>query len=481
MMRKKSPVIILSLLSRVTLLVALFLFATSPIAWIYDDNLWSFIIPGAISLSLGLVLHFSTRKIKPELNQHEAFITVTSAWVLLSILGALPYLISGSIPAPADALFESISGFTTTGSSILTEIESLPKSILFWRSLTHWIGGLGIIVLVIIIMPTLNIGSYQLFTTESSFTEKIHPKMVSVGRRLLIIYIGLTLAETIALLLGGMNLFESVCHAFGTIATGGFSPKNDSIAGYSPYLQYVVMIFMLLSGMNFLIHYYMLKFKINKIRKNDEFRFFLMMVFLAGAVTTMVLVLKADYAFEKAFREAFFQVISIITCTGYATADYLLWPQFLWVFIFLLMFLGGSTGSTSGGIKMARHLVMFKSFGHTIKNMVHPNLVAVTRLNGKTLSFKNMNSILTFIILYIAVFVIGSLLLMAMGVDANTSLGSAATTMGGIGPGIGSVGPASNFAHLPVLAKSLLMLLMLLGRLELYAILSLFTPAFWKV
>lgn len=479
-MRKKSLAIILSLLSRVTLLVALFLFLSVPIAWIYDEDLWCFIIPALISSVLGLFMHYRTRRIKPELNQHEAFITVTSAWLFLSVLGALPYLISGSILSPVDALFESISGFTTTGSSILTEIESLPKSILFWRSLTHWIGGLGIIVLVIIIMPTLNIGSYQLFTSESSFTEKIHPQMVSVGRRLLIIYIGLTLAETIALLLGGMSLFESVCHAFGTIATGGFSPKNDSIGGYSPYLQYVVMIFMLLSGVNFLIHYYILKFKVSKIRKNDEFRFFLTLILIAGAITTTVLFLKTDYGLEKAFRAAYFQIISIITCTGYATDDYMLWPQFLWIFVFLLMFLGGSTGSTSGGIKMARHLVMLKSFSHTIKTMVKPNLVAVTRLNGKSLSLKNMNSIITFITMYISVFVLGSLLLMIMGVDANTSLGAAATTMGGIGPGIGSVGPASNFAHLPAMAKGLLMLLMLLGRLELFAILSLFTPAFWK-
>jgi len=377
-------------------------------------------------------------------------------------------------------LFESVSGFTTTGSSILTDIEALPKSILFWRSLTHWIGGLGIIVLVIIIMPSLKIGSYQLFTSESSLREKIHPRMKAVGSRLLLIYISLTFIQVILMCIGGMSLYESLCHAFGTVATGGFSPKNTSIAGYSPYIQYVTMIFMFLAGTNFVIHYFIIKAKFKKILSNDEFWFYLFSIVFSGLFVSVFLYLNSNFSFEKSFRDAFFQVISIITCTGFATADYLLWPGFLWIFIFALMFLGGSTGSTAGGIKMARHLMFLKSIRENYKKLIHPHMVSVVRLNGNVISEENRLSIKTFISWYILVFIMGTFLLILTGIDGKTAAGAAITTMGGIGPGIGTVGPASNFAHLPEVGKMILILLMLLGRLELYTILILFTPAYWK-
>lgn len=279
------------------------------IAFIYAEALTPFIWTSTISLSLGLLLHFSTMNQTKEVSvtKKDAYLTVSLSWFIISIVGCLPYLFSQAIPSFTNALFESVSGFTTTGASILTEIESLPKSILFWRSMTHWVGGIGIIVLVIIIMPTLQIGGYNLFTLESSLQDKIQPRIQSVGKRLLLIYLGLTFAEIVFLLLGRMNLFDSVCHAFGTVATGGFSPRNTSIAEYSPYIQYVIMIFMLLAGTNFIVHYYLLKFQYKKAFDNEELKFYLKVVFGIGIIITAGLYLQTDRSIELSFRESFFR------------------------------------------------------------------------------------------------------------------------------------------------------------------------------
>ncbi len=474
--------IISKIISRNLFIVSAALFVCIFISIYYSEQAIPFVIATLVSFFGGLLLYFysKSRDEKISLQRKEAYLTVTLSWLLISLISCIPYILSGAIPSFTNAFFESVSGFTTTGSSILTEIESLPKSILFWRSLTHWIGGIGIIVLVIIIMPKLQIGGYHLFTLESSFQEKIQPKIKSVGNRLLLIYIVLTLAEIFLLLLGGMNLFESTCHAFGTIATGGFSPKNSSIGEYSPYIQYVLMFFMLLSGTNFVIHYYLFKREFKKINENEEFKFFLGITFIIGIVITTILYLKMDKTIEESFRESFFQVISIITCTGYATADYMQWPVVAWMIIFFAMFLGGSTGSTSGGIKMARHLVVFKNYSMYFRRFNTPHAIFSFRLNKKSISDETNSSILTFISLYFMIFVAGSLTLILMGLNAKDASSSVATCMAGIGPGLGSVGPASNFAHLPEAAKYVLSFLMLIGRLEIYTILILFTPNFWK-
>ncbi|MGV8111507.1 MAG: TrkH family potassium uptake protein [Lentimicrobium sp.] len=446
------------------------------------EQVTPFLATAVLSFTAGLLLYYTKRRKTDQhpLSRKEAYLTVTLAWLIMSLTGSLPYLISGSIPSVTDAIFESVSGFTTTGSSILTDIEALPKSILFWRSLTHWIGGIGIIVLVIIIMPALKIGGYHLFTMESSLQEKISPRIKTVGIYLLYIYISLTVAEIILLLAGGMNLFESTCHAFGTVATGGFSPKNDSIAGYSPYIQYVITIFMLFAGVNFIIPYYLVKKDFQKIRKNEEFRFYLVVVSLIGIIISLSLMIEMEKPIEIAFREGFFQVVSIITCTGFATADYLQWPAYAWIIIFFCMFLGGSTGSTAGGIKMVRHLIVLKNIGIIFKRLSSPHAMLPIRLNKKMLNEEANNSVLTFVTLYLMVFITGSVLLVLLGLDGATSASSVATCMAGIGPGIGSVGPVSNFAHLPQAAKIILSLLMITGRLEIYTVLILFSPAYWK-
>lgn len=452
------------------------------IALIYSENIYPFVFSSFISFSVGLILFGLSKNLDTDedIKRNDAYFTVTFSWILLGLIGVLPYIFSASIPSFVNALFESVSGFTTTGASILTEIETLPKSILFWRSLTHWIGGIGIIMLVIIILPSLKIGGYHLFTSESSFHDKIKPRIRQVGNRLLMIYISLTIVETILLLLGEMNLFESVCHSFGTIATGGFSPKNTSIAEYSPYVQYVIMVFMLLSGTNFIIHYYLMKKDFSKIRENEEFRFYLFVVFIIGSIITAILFFQMGKSFETSFRESFFQVISIITSTGFSTSDYLLWPEFAWVIIFFSMFLGGSVGSTAGGIKMVRHLIVFKSIKSLLRQLIHPHAIIPVRVNNKTLTNEISNSALAFIVLYLIVFIIGTFFLIAIGVDVKTASSSVATCMAGIGPGIGTVGPASNFAHIPELGKIALVFLMIIGRLEIYTVIVLFTKSFWK-
>ncbi|SHF05704.1 trk system potassium uptake protein TrkH [Mariniphaga anaerophila] len=474
--------LIAKVISRISFIIAVALLISAGVAVIYKEAVLPFVYSLLLSVLLGVGLDFVSRRTEKKaiIQRKDAFFSVTLSWFYVSLLGSLPFIFSGAIPSFVNAFFESVSGFTTTGSSILTDIESLPKSALFWRSLTHWIGGIGIIVLFIIVMPSLHEGGYHLFTLESSVQEKIHPKIRSVVQRLFFIYLLLTGLETILLLAGGMNLFESVCHSFGTIATGGFSPKNTSIGGYSPYIQYVVMIFMFLSGTNFVIHYNLLKRDFTKIAKNEELKFYIAVTAIIGVVITLLLVFNTEKSVEESFRESFFQVISMITCTGFATEDYLLWPKIAWMIIFFSMFLGGCSGSTAGGIKMVRHLLVFKNIRLFFNESAHPQAVFRMKLNGNAINETTNKTILSYFSTYFLVFIVGSILLVTAGLDAGSAASSAATAMAGIGPGIGTVGPASNFAHLTDAAKLILTFLMVLGRLEIYTVLVLFTRNFWK-
>jgi trk system potassium uptake protein TrkH len=474
--------IVFKVISRNLFILSAALFACVGVAVYFSEETMPFLLSALISLIAGLLLFLKTRKQDKDIPIHrrDAYLTVTLSWLIISLIGCLPYLFSGAIPSFVNAFFESVSGFTTTGSSILVDIEVLPKSILFWRSLTHWIGGIGIIVLVIIIMPSLQIGGYHLFTLESSLQEKIQPKIKSVGIRLLMIYVVLTIVEVIFLLAGNMNLFESICHSFGTIATGGFSPKNTSIIAYSPYIQYVITIFMFLAGTNFVIHYYLFKREFKKVKENEELKFYVLVVFAIIAIITASLYFTMQKPLEESFREASFQVVSIVTCTGFASADYLQWPAFAWTIIFISMFLGGSTGSTAGGIKMVRHLIMLKNIKRNFRQLISPNAILPIRLNNNVISSETNRSILTFIAVYFLVFLIGSASLILIGIDGKTASSSVATCMAGIGPGIGTVGPVSNFAHLPDLGKIILSFLMLVGRLEIYTVIVLFSRSFWS-
>lgn len=318
--------IILRVTGRILTVLSVFMLPCIVVSIIYGESILPFVYSIAICGTIGGVMIFTGKKNQnfAKITERDGYIIVSFAWILMGIVGSLPYLFSGSTNGFTDAFFESVSGFTTTGSSILIDIEILPKSILFWRSLTHWIGGIGIIVLVIVIMPGLKMGSMQLFSKESSLQEKFHPRIKSMGLRLLYIYVGLTIAQTIMLLLGGMNLFESLCHSFGTVATGGFSPKNTSIANYSPYIQYVTIVFMFLAGTNFVVHYNILKGNFKKVFVNEELKLYFGTVLFLGTLIGLMLFLKTDKSFELSMRESFFQLVSIITCTGFATTDYLI-------------------------------------------------------------------------------------------------------------------------------------------------------------
>lgn len=475
--------VVIRICSNVLLITGFGFFVSLVVAIIYKESILPFVYSILLSVFPGLTLKlFTTRHniIDYKLNRRNAYFTVAFSWVLLGLIGCLPYVFSSSMTSFTDAFFESVSGFSTTGASILTDIEKLPYSILFWRSLTHWIGGIGIILLVIVIMPRLQTGGYQLFSKESSLQEKFQPKVKSMGYRLVLIYVSLTLAQTILLIFGGMNIFESVCHSFGTVATGGFSPKNASLADYSPYIHYVTTIFMFLAGTNFVIHYNILKGNFKKAFGNEELKFYFIVVVIISLFIGIMLFIKTNKPFEESMRDALFQVVSIITCTGFVTTDYLLWPQYLWIILFFSMFLGGCVGSTAGGIKIGRHIIVFKSIRNMFERIILPRSVVVVRINNKVIKEETKSSVLGFFAMYILTFLVGATLLIFNGLDLQTASGATATCLAGIGPGIGSVGPVANFAHLPDFSKNLLSAIMVLGRLEIYTILVLFRPSFWR-
>ncbi|MCJ7448180.1 MAG: TrkH family potassium uptake protein [Bacteroidales bacterium] len=481
-MKLINPLIILRILSTILLIESIAFLVCLPVALIYKETLFPFLWSSVITGFFYFVFRFTSRNADiTKISNRDSYLAVTFSWILFVLMGTLPYLISGTIPSYIDAFFESASGFTTTGASILRDVEILPFSILFWRSLTHWIGGIGIIVLVIIVLPSLRITGYQLFTLESSLKEKIHPKTKAIGFRIMFIYVGLTIAEIIMLNLGDMNIFDSVCHSFGTIATGGFSTKNNSLQFYSPYSQYVVMIFMFLAGTSQVVYYYLGKLNFSKVRKNEELWFYIAVAVIAGAIATTILLSNSSRSFEEAFREGFFQIISIITCTGFASADYLLWPVAGTLLIFVMMFSGGSTGSTSGGIKMARHLIVLKNIKSAFIRLNHPKVHSVIKLNGKLVNESTNISIISFVLLYLFLFIVGTIIITSTGADPVTSASSVATCMAGIGPGLGTVGPMSNFANMPEITKVVLSLLMIIGRLEIITVFVLFTRSFWKL
>jgi trk system potassium uptake protein len=481
-MKLINPLLIVRILSTILLIETISYLFCLPVVFIYKESPYPFVWSATITLFLSAVFYLISREADSEkFSNRDGFLSVTLAWIIFSLLGALPYLISGTIPTFIDAFFESTSGFSTTGSSVLKNVEILPFSILFWRSLTHWIGGIGMIVILIIVLPSIKATGYQLFSLESSMREKIHPKTKAIVFRILFIYLGLTIGEIVLLCLGDMNLFDSICHSFGTVATGGFSTKNDSLAYYSAYSQYIVMIFMFLAGTSQVIYYYLVKFNFKKVRQNEELWFYISVVFIAGTIATITLNINSIRTFEESFREGFFQIISIITCTGYTSADYLVWPGTALLLIFLLMFSGASTGSTGGGIRMARHLIVLKNIKNVFVKLNHPKSVSLIKLNGNNISENTNISILSFVVLYLFIFILGTIIIVVNGVDPITASSSAATCMAGIGPGLGNVGPMSNFAGLPDFSKVVLSLLMIIGRLEIITVFTIFTRTFWKL
>ncbi|MEC7005024.1 MAG: TrkH family potassium uptake protein [Bacteroidota bacterium] len=417
------------------------------------------------------------------MKKRDGYLIVVSGWLCMTFFGTLPYLLTDSIPSFTDAFFETMSGFTTTGSTILDEIESLPKSILFWRSMTQWIGGMGIIVLTIAILPLLGIGGMELFVAEAPgpTKDKIHPRIKETAKRLWIIYFSLTALETVVLMFFGLSFFDSINHSLTTTSTGGFSTKQQSIAAFqNPFVEAVIVIFMFLAGTNFTMIYFGLKMKFRKIVNNDEFKWYLSAVFVLILLLSFYRTHTSSSDFIHAFREISFQVVSIITTTGYATADYTLWGSFLTFIFFLFLFSGASAGSTSGGIKIVRIILLIKNGLLEFKRRLHPKAVIPVMLNKQVISSTITYNLLAFIFLYLFVFTLGSIFLSFLGVDMLTSISAVASAVGNVGPGIADVGPSSSFSQLPTSAKWILSLLMLMGRLELFTVCVLFTPYFWK-
>jgi len=481
-MKLINPLLILRILSTILLIEAISFLFCLPVVFIYKEQPNPFLWSAAITFLISTLFYSVSRTAdKERFTNRDGYLTVAISWVIISISGALPYLLSGTIPSFINACFESTSGFTTTGSSIIKNVEILPYSILFWRSLTHWIGGIGIILLLIIILPSLRVTGYQLFGLESSIKEKFNPRTNSIGFRVLYIYLSLTLAEILLLSIGDMNLFDSICHSFGTIATGSFSTRNNSLMDYSAYSQYIVMIFMFLAGTSQVIFYYLVKFHFKKIRQNEELWFYIFVVIMAGAIATIILLANSTRTFEESFRDGFFQVISILSCTGFTTSNYTLWPAAGVLMIFLLMFSGGSTGSSSGGIRMARHLIVLKNIKNAFIRLNHPKSISLIKLNRKSIPENTNISILSFVVLYLFLFLLGTIIIVITGVDPITASSSVATCMAGIGPGMGSVGPGSNFAQIPEISKVVLSILMIIGRLEIITIFTIFTRTFWKL
>lgn len=456
-----------------------------PVSWWFGGRDFMALLGSAvICIGIGLPAWWWLRKdTKGHIGKREGYLIVAGGWLLMSVFGMLPYMLSGEIPEWYNAFFETSSGITTTGASVLRDIEAVTPGILYWRSLTHWIGGMGIIVLTVALMPLLGIGGIELFVAESPgpTSDKLHPRIRETAKRLWLIYVGLTVVLALLLWAGGMTPFDAVNHSFATVATGGFSTKNASMAHYdSPFLHYVVILFMIAAGTNFSIHYHLLKRHFSAVLRNEEFKTYLLIIAVATAVITVSLVLHFDYGIEKALRESLFQVVSVITTTGFITADYSQWGPGVVMIIFLLLFVGGCAGSTGGGIKIIRHLVFIKNSLLEFKRILHPRAIVPLKISGQTVAPRIMTHIIIFLLLYLLLTLVGSLALSVMGIDFATAVGATATSLGNVGPAIGEVGPVDNFAWMPPAAKVWLGLLMIMGRLEIFTILVLFTPYFWK-
>ncbi len=473
----------LRILGALLLFLAIALLLPVPCSWLYGDGAaGAFILSAVISAACGGLLYSQFRS-ETDLSVREGFAVVTFGWIFFALFGALPFVFTGAVPSYINAFFETMSGFTTTGSTILTDIEALPPSLLLWRSLTQWLGGMGIIVLSLAILPMLGVGGMQLFKAEvpGPTADRLKPRIQDTAKLLWGVYVLLTGAEVVLLMAGGMSLFDSVNHSFATMATGGFSTRNASVAAYdSAYIDWVITVFMFLAGVNFSLHYLALRGRIGDFIRNEEFLFYTVLV-VAGTCLVVLLNMGSTYPdLLDNLRYSAFQVVSIMTTTGFGTADYELWPVLCQYLLVFTMFIGGCAGSTGGGIKVARILLLFKHAQVQVFRLIHPRAVRLVKLGDRPVDKEVMQSILGFFALYMGVFVAASFIMAGLGMDLPSAGASVIATLSNIGPGLGSVGPVDNFAHVPAFGKLVLAFCMLLGRLELFTVLVLVFPSFWR-
>ncbi len=475
---------VLGVLGFLLLVTAACFFLPAAVAIIYGESDWSaFLIAAVVGALIGVGAMWAGRG-AGDVRVREGFAVVTFGWLCVGLLGALPFVLSGQIPSFTDAVFESISGFTTTGASILTDIEGRSHAALFWRALTHWLGGMGIVLLALAILPLLGVGGMQLYRAEvpGPIPDRLTPRIRETAKLLWGVYVLLTAAEIVLLMLAGLNLFDAVCHAFATMATGGFSTRNSSIGAFgSPAVEWIVIVFMLLAGVNFSLHYLALRRDWKAYWRDEEFRFYLRI--LAGAIFLILAVLLGSgyyVAIGEAIRRSVFQVVAICTTTGFVTADYLLWPPVTHAVLLLLMAIGGCAGSTGGGIKVMRVLILLRQAKSELKKLLHPQAVFTLWFNERSVTPSLATNVLGFFLLFMLVYVSGVLILTLGGRDLVTAIGATAATLGNIGPGLGDVGPTSHYAFLNDWEKWLLVGFMIIGRLEIYTVLVLFLPEAWR-
>ncbi|HWP83010.1 MAG TPA: potassium transporter TrkG [Bacteroidota bacterium] len=476
--------LVVSILGVTLCAVGLLMLTAVPISLLYGSNdVRAILFSSLITTVFGFALWILFRTENGELRIREGFAIVSFSWIVVSLFGSLPYMLSGSIPSFTDAYFETMSGFTTTGATILSNVEALPHGILFWRSMTQWIGGLGIILLSVAILPFLGVGGMQLFQAEvpGLTVEKLTPRISQTARILWLIYVGLTAAEVGLLMAGGMPFFDSLNHAFATLSTGGFSTKNASIAAYrSAYIEWVVILFMFLAGASFTLHFRLLRGDWSAYRRDDEFIFYSALILLASALVFLGIPSDVIGDVGERIRASLFQVVSITTTTGFVSADYELWVPAVQLILLLMMFNGGSAGSTAGGIKIVRILILMRNGFNQMTMLVHPKAVIPLRLNGRGVETGIVVDILAFLMLYITLFVFATIAMTALGMDVVSSAGAVAATLGNIGPGLGTVGAVDHYGFVPEAGKWVLSFCMLTGRLELFTVLVLFTKTFWK-
>ncbi len=486
--------VVLGILGSFIFFMGFALLIPAAIDLIYGEDTWhSFLISAGIAFSVGATLWFSFKP-KDELRIREGFLIVSLTWLSLSLVGALPFVISGVLPSFTDAVFETMSALSTTGSTILGGetssgfqnplIEDIPKSFLMWRSLAHWLGGMGIIVLSLAILPLLGIGGMQLFQAESPgpTTDKLTPRVQETAKLLWGVYVAFTFVEFLLLWVHpSMDWFEAINHAFSTMATGGFSTKNASIEAFdSVYIDWVIIVFMFIAGINFAMHFRLLRGDHKSFFANREIRFYTLVIFIGIIIISGSLWLMDNYPILDALRYGAFQVLAIVTTTGFGTDNYEVWNTIGAFFLFLLFFTGGCAGSTGGGIKMIRWMILIRNTGREIKQIIHPKAILPVRIGDQTINQNIQRTVLSFFILYIFIFALGAFIISLFGYDIMSSIGASIAAIGNIGPGWGDFGPTDNFAHLPYLGKWVLIMLMMVGRLEIFTVLIIFSPAFWR-
>ncbi|MFV0397568.1 MAG: TrkH family potassium uptake protein [Bacteroidales bacterium] len=475
------------ILGLLLLIEAAFMLLSLFVALLYGGNdVMAFVYSTTITALTGFALSFIGKNHSKELYRREGIFIVATSWFFFSLFGLLPFYLSNSIPSITDSFFETMSGFTTTGATILNNIETLPHGVLFWRSIIQWLGGMGIIVFTLALLPLISSsGGIYLFNFEAPGLthDKLRPRIDQTAKRLWGMYLVITLIEVLLLWVGPMNLFDAICHSFTTMATGGYSTKQASIAHWnSPYVEYIVSLFMFIAGINFANVYFVSTGRVRKVMKDEEFRWYTGIVLFFTFVVFIGLMVNREYGcdIEQTFRLSLFQVLTAMTSTGFATADYVIWGTFFWVIFMILMLLGGSAGSTSGGIKVVRMIVMIKNTINEFFRNVHPRAIVPVRLNNHVLPFDLVSKVLAFIFLYMAIVLFSIIVLSAFGTGFEESIGGVITCIGNVGPGLGTVGPAGNFSALHPFVKWYLAFIMMIGRLELFTVLTLFTRAFWR-